>query len=443
MAFDSDSLRDRITKLCSHRLFPYVRAVLRGLAMALLYLAMAVTTVAVFRQNYNLYIEGLLPPFVSTVCELAFLGFALNTVLLTFAIYDKRAHDALLLQIAAEETDAPAPLPAAPIWCEAATVILLFSLSRASHLFGGLSYLTAYGIPLPWARLALVIAFAIATVLLLRFARGEAVRFWEDIPQRVEKKAHFWQSRGAQKERLLSKRRFLARVLGYWLLYLCVAAIVPAVIPVFKLALELGVLAFVAIPAVPILVGLFFLSYYLRALRKRKSFVKKLKRTAAANRFRLSETMHPWRSVFRDGKHGGYDFLLTAGKTVYACRMLAGVKKTNSVYLAEDGTAERVLAIHTPTQRIVVRGRFAQGYNNTADSRDRELFRYVRTFDYRFSAPVGAKKILIFNPVPLKVYHKETSRVGELDNGMTVGEYQIYTGGAFLRMLERSLHGDQ
>jgi GTP-binding protein HflX len=119
--------------------------------------------------------------------------------------------------------------------------------------------------------------------------------------------------------------------------------------------------------------------------------------------------------------------------------MLAGVKKTNSVYLAEDGTAERVLAIHTPTQRIVVSGRFAQGYNNTADSRDRELFRYVRTFDYRFSAPVGAKKILIFNPVPLKVYHKETSRVGELDNGMTVGEYQIYTGGAFLRMLERSL----
>ena len=67
---------------------------------------------------------------------------------------------------------------------------------------------------------------------------------------------------------------------------------------------------------------------------------------------------------------------------------------------------------------------------------DREMFRSVSTFDYRFDAE--GEKILLFNPVPTFLFRKAEDETScPLDNGETVGEYKVFSGNGFLRALER------
>ena len=60
-----------------------------------------------------------------------------------------------------------------------------------------------------------------------------------------------------------------------------------------------------------------------------------------------------------------------------------------------------------------------------------ELFRIVRTTDYRFEEK--GSKILVVTPVPKKLFFEE----GEMDNGDRIGEYTVFSGGGFMRALER------
>ena len=62
---------------------------------------------------------------------------------------------------------------------------------------------------------------------------------------------------------------------------------------------------------------------------------------------------------------------------------------------------------------------------------------------FSFDAENNAQKILILNPVPVKVYRTDVDVISEgtseeIDNGMDVGEYKVFTGGAFMRALERN-----
>lgn len=448
MAIDFEDAKKALDRIRSHRAYRQGKKLLRAVLMAGLFLAMAASTLIFFRQNYNHYVAGLLPEFIRSLCELLLLGLELNSVLLTFATYHKEERSAFLSRIREAEEfgvkeERKLLLHGSTLWVELAVMSFFFAISDASLLFGGLSFTATYGISQWVLRLVLIPVFLLLTLALLLYTRIEARRFWLDLPLRMAKKKSFASSRKQRVEHTYSVRRFLSRILGYWLLYLLGASIIPAIIPVVKFIINLGTEALLLLPILPILFLLFLSVFYLRGLCKRSRWIKRLRAFCTAHRIRLNEKSHLWRSVFYDSQKGEYDLLLTVGKKTYACRILAGIKKTNNVYLEANGTCTRVFALHAPARRMTVTGRYAQAINTSQDSRALELIRFTKEFDYRFDAPAGAQKILIFNPVPLKVIYKtDTHHEGELDNGMAVGEYQIYTGGAFLRMLERSLHGD-
>jgi hypothetical protein len=85
-----------------------------------------------------------------------------------------------------------------------------------------------------------------------------------------------------------------------------------------------------------------------------------------------------------------------------------------------------------------------QSYNR-GNGDDREFARYARHFRYDFEAGEG-KKILLLNPVPRRAVYDEDGKKSELDNGSRIGErgeYTVYSGNAFLRLLRRESMQDK
>ena len=64
-----------------------------------------------------------------------------------------------------------------------------------------------------------------------------------------------------------------------------------------------------------------------------------------------------------------------------------------------------------------------------------ELFGFTSEIDYTFEA--DGEKILLLNPTPRRVLKKSDKHTAEMDNGDKIGEYTVYTGNAFLRLIDR------
>lgn len=443
MAIDHEDIKKSLDDLRRHPAYRVARQALRALLIIGVWLFIGVLSLAAFRQGYNEYVGSLIPTVVRTLGELFILGFSYYSVLLAFATYHRADREDFLARIeSVEKPDFAAErrrlLKDRRLLLEDAVFVLVFALSGASSLFGGFDWMVLqWGVSPLLLRALLVLLFAAATLPLSIYVRTEARRHWMDLTERIRKKGQLWRSAKEKKKNAYRTRGLVGRLILLLFLYVLLGNVLPALVPVGDFIVKLGGLVFLYLPIIPLLVGLFFASYYLRAWRHRRRFLKKLRAVCDANRIRIRRCHHPYRSILRDRKVGEYELLLDTGRALYACRILAGVRKANNVYLSPEGNATRVFALHAPARRVVAVGRFSQSISTTKDSHSLELIRLEREFDYRFDPPEGAKKILLFNPVPLKVYAE-----GEMDNGMNVGDYLVYSGGAFLRMLERSLHGE-
>lgn len=157
-----------------------------------------------------------------------------------------------------------------------------------------------------------------------------------------------------------------------------------------------------------------FISFYIRAIFKRKRFIKKLRKYCADNSVRISEINRPYRSIFR--LKAGYDFSIEKEGIEYDCKLLAGVFPGSPMVLSDKGNG---------LTQITVRVFRA------------ELFHILSKFDFAFESK--GKKILIVTPAPKRMFsstHGEPPRLA--DTGEKIGEYTFCTARGFLGSIDRN-----
>ena len=434
--FDVDEYRERLKRLGNHRLFPYGIAVLRGVLIYAVYALMCSITLYYFRKHYLAITAEVMPyhGIVQMILEVILLFLMLNTVILTFAIYNKRERIAFL---ASHETNSSQYDPSAEYARLISSKHFYIELATGCVCFLILPTLAGYENFVWWgkenpvlAKLTSTLVFAIAFFLISLFARIDAQKMWLELPSRLSKKQK-WKSMRRKKAGQYSYWRMALRLVGYAALYAASMQIVSFVLAmIVGLVGMIGLILFTPI-LLSIVLAILFL-YYFGAIRTRVKFIRKLKRTCHKYGFDLFELKRPYRSIFRD--HASYNFALTANQKTYYCRMLASVKRSNKLILDVDGTCTRYIGLHIPQPQLSsVRG-FVQSYDR-GNGDDREFMSFSSIVDYRFEA--DGNKILIINPVPKRVLYRVEKTTREMDNGDKIGEYTVYTGNAFLRSLER------
>lgn len=422
----------------AHVAYPYLREILRALLTYLSLFLMTRVVIHAFRQFYFQYTEEILGSTVGKIMDLPFVLLLINSVLLAFAIYQREERE-VCLQNKDNITfsfweNLPQRLSNRFFWSKIIVFFLCFlqwpitvGFWRILELFPA-----SLGLSPTLQRLCLLPLFLIAVIAIDCYTGIEAKRFWLETPSRLSK-MQLWKSRKKKKAQVYSPFRLLLRLMGYTLIYLVGAFMLAIVIPVtFSIcAIIVMLLAnkYIFFTLLAVILLAFFLTF-----RKRWLFIRALKKLCRKNGFCLYGLHRPYLSILRECK--GHNFDLEANGRLYRCRMLASVKRSNKVYIDEDGSYTRVFAFHVPLPQFVKSRGYVQTFQR-GNGDNRELFQIRSVVDYRFETDRNETKILILNPVARRVMRTVAGHAVELDNGERVGEYIIFTGNAFLRALER------
>lgn len=207
---------------------------------------------------------------------------------------------------------------------------------------------------------------------------------------------------------------------GFTALVYCAASmVIPWMLPFFVTLANLGggavVFVYVAVAvviAVLALVGV----YYLRAVKKRKEFITRLKKYCGTQSVTLSEIRRPYLSLFAQQK--GVDFTLDVGGQIFACKLVGSVFPGSPMAFTDTGEG-----IRRDTLRMF----------------RVDLLQINTRLDYRMEdAPAESKKILIVLPVPKNIYASVGgSAPRPADTGEALGAYTLYNATGFFGALER------
>ena len=200
------------------------------------------------------------------------------------------------------------------------------------------------------------------------------------------------------------------------LVYCGAAILIPWLLPLFISLWNLGgAMIFVWIALVVIAVVLITISvYYVRAILKRKIFIKKLKKYCEDTSIFLSEIKKPYNSIF--ALHSGFDFTVEKKGVKYDCKFVAGIVPNSLIVLSDKGNGLK---------------------QNTVRLFKTELFHFMTKFDFGYESE--NKKIIILLPTP-KTFLVSTNESPPhiADTGEKVGQYTIYSGTGFLNSLDRN-----
>lgn len=166
------------------------------------------------------------------------------------------------------------------------------------------------------------------------------------------------------------------------------------------------------------IIGIFALRIlfcYVRALLKRASFIRTLKKYCKDNSLYISQINKPFKSLVSSYKAS--DFVVEKNGKKYECKLLAGVFPGTPVIFSDKGGG--IKRYHVRFLRV-------------------EWTRFSSKFEYDFESE--GKKILILVPTP-KQFFVSTERfpLALADTGDKVGEYTIYTSTGFLNGLDRDI----
>lgn len=153
-----------------------------------------------------------------------------------------------------------------------------------------------------------------------------------------------------------------------------------------------------------------------RALLKRRAFIKQLKKVCEQKEYILSDIKVPYGSLFQP--YSGESFTVKTDKKTYSCKLICGIKKNVPVTLYENGTGEY---IHT--------------FNIGAKGAKVELFRYVKKFNFGYESQHD--KVVISVPVPRFMQMNKAGKIFPVDNGEEIGDYRLFAGTGFINALER------
>lgn len=203
------------------------------------------------------------------------------------------------------------------------------------------------------------------------------------------------------------------------LVYSAASCVIPWMLPFFVTLANLGggavVFVYVAVAIVAAVLAVVGV-YCLRAVRKRKEFIGRLKKYCGTHSVTLSDVRRPYRSLF--AQHPGVDFTLDVGGQVFACKLVGSVFPGSPMAFADTGEG-----IRRDTLRMF----------------RVDLLQIDTRLDYRMEdAPTESKKILIVLPVPKQIYASvEGSAPRPADTGEALGTYTLYNATGFFGALER------
>ena len=153
---------------------------------------------------------------------------------------------------------------------------------------------------------------------------------------------------------------------------------------------------------------------YFNRIRKRKKFIKSLKKLSEKSDFILSDIQKPFLSVFK--RIDGISFTVTVNQKSYDCKLISGKRKNIPIIFTDHG--------FLLFKRIVRLGKS-------------ELFSIYSKDNYSFESE--AKKCLIITYIPKQCYFKdENGRMRKIDTGEKIGEYTVFSASGFLNALERA-----
>ncbi len=167
---------------------------------------------------------------------------------------------------------------------------------------------------------------------------------------------------------------------------------------------------------VALLLAAFLIPLYLRALIKRRSFLKKLKALCAKKKYKLSEIRYPFLSVFKET--AGASFTVKADGNTYTCKLCGSINRGSAVLLGANGEGSKKYTFYFGRRHFSV-----------------ELFSLCSYFDYTMEAEGG--KVLVFTNVPRRIILTEGKRTFLADSGDEVDGYKVYGASDFLAALER------
>lgn len=151
-----------------------------------------------------------------------------------------------------------------------------------------------------------------------------------------------------------------------------------------------------------------------RALKRRRKFLKELKKLCKEKGYSLSKVKYPYKSLF--SLYKGESFIIQTKTTEYSCKLISTKKYNSPLHIQPKGKASYLIKI----MFLKI-----------------ELFSYSKNFDFGWES--DCKKIVILNPTPKKVYTCHGGKSVEIDNGDIIDGYELYATTAFLNALSRDV----
>ncbi len=190
---------------------------------------------------------------------------------------------------------------------------------------------------------------------------------------------------------------------------ICVLAVVVWLVPLVWIAF--AVFTEFTIFVVFILASVRF-GFLIAKLLKRRRFLRELEKYCRGMGCRLRRMGHPYGNVLFHVRAGAE--MEYKDKTV-VCWFISSKRKRTPLCVKPDGS---VIFYHS----IRVRGITLLSWRHI----------------WRFCEEPMAGSFLLLLPAPNMAYAEHFEKNAQLDNGGVVGPFTVYTGGAFLRYLERS-----
>lgn len=424
-------------KILSHPAYPFAMSALRGVLAYAVFALMQLITLPALRSSFYKVVEDIVQwkSVVLFCSELLFAVLMLNTVLSSFAIYNRRSREEFLARNPVEYDKAAERqmlLRSGVLWCEIGAFALCLVLFGTFVDYKPMIKPFFPNFDLRISQ-ALMIVFHLAALIGLKiFAEIDARDYWLDLPRRLMKKS-LTVSLNDKKKSAYSYWRMVGRLAFTTLLYYFAGmAVTYVIVAGFSMTAILALLIFT--PSIFVIILAIVALFYIRTIRARVKLIKKLKSICKDRGFDLMELCRPYRSIFRDA-HNDYNIAVKVGERTFYCRLIACVNRGNKYTFNTDGTLTRARMIHMPKppRMVGVRGMIQTANYGNGD--ELEIFGFTSEIDYTFEA--DGEKVILINPVPRRVRKQSGNLIGEMDNGDRLGDYTIYTGNAFLRYIDR------
>lgn len=167
------------------------------------------------------------------------------------------------------------------------------------------------------------------------------------------------------------------------------------------------------------ILAVFFFTVYVRAIKKRLEFIKKLRALCAEKGYKISEIKSKYSFIF--GRNDGANFKVYAHGKIYTCKFIAGKIFGVPIIFCNDGEGNF---------NYILKVRGAQKVGGAP------LISIRTYFEYCFEAEENEQKILICSPLPIQMSIEEHGRQTVVSSGASIWGYKLFSASNFLRCLE-------